>query len=224
MNPSGKIPPQHIRYFRPRHREMMYRLVSGQTQKEIAVSMDITQTRLSIIVNSPLFKKELSKVEGEIFDNVVATRGDLTARIKDLQPKALTVIEDLMMGSKTGKALKRQCAKDILEMDRKKGPGGDDDGLNHFAKVISEAFKMAESAHAQGQNGNGNGRELTGEVEGEVGEEEVTIDIVAEAVEETVAADVDTEDEPEPEPTVAGLGVEDSVKDVLAELNIMDAD
>jgi hypothetical protein len=39
----------------------MNRLILGQHQKEIAVEMSVTEARLSVIINSPLFQLELRK-------------------------------------------------------------------------------------------------------------------------------------------------------------------
>jgi len=124
----------------------MYRLVAGELQVNIAVALNISEARLSIIVNSPMFKKEMRKLEDAVFDNVVATRGDISGRVSKLQPTALTVIEDMMKSKKTPMRLKRDCAKDILEMDQKNRSNGEDDGRSPFARMIDEAFKMAETA------------------------------------------------------------------------------
>ena len=217
--PTGKIPPQAIMHLRSRHREMMYRLVAGETQAAISVTMDITQTRLSIIVNSPLFKKELSKLEKKIYDNVVETRGDISARIKELQPKALTVIEDIMMGPKVGKSLKRQCANDILELGQKRGPAGEDDGLNHFARVIAEAFDMAEHAQEPHSNGSGNDND-----NGNAGAKDVVVDIGASDV---IEAEIKPENESETEDEAKDEDEDEensvsAVEEVLSELGIMD--
>ena len=45
----------------PRHIEIMNRLLLGQRQSEISKEMSITEARLSIIINSPIFQIELKK-------------------------------------------------------------------------------------------------------------------------------------------------------------------
>lgn len=49
----------------PRHREIMIRLISGQKGKRIAEDMGITEGRLSVIRNSPLFMLELNKMQSK---------------------------------------------------------------------------------------------------------------------------------------------------------------
>ena len=51
-----------IKKLNPRHREIMIRIVNGQKNKTIAEDMGITEGRLSIIRNSPLFQIELKKM------------------------------------------------------------------------------------------------------------------------------------------------------------------
>ena len=50
-----------LKHIKPKHLEIMDRLICGQKEKEIAQEMGMSQSRLSIIVNSPLFQLELRK-------------------------------------------------------------------------------------------------------------------------------------------------------------------
>lgn len=50
-----------IKRILPRHVEIMNRLILGQKQSEISREMSVTEARLSIIINSPLFQLELRK-------------------------------------------------------------------------------------------------------------------------------------------------------------------
>jgi hypothetical protein len=65
-------PTNIIQKVTPRHREMMIRFINGQKARTIAEDMGITEGRLSIIKNSPLFQLELrrmmSKREEKLFD------------------------------------------------------------------------------------------------------------------------------------------------------------
>ncbi len=62
--------PQHVQHLLPRHNEIMRRLVMGETQRNISVAMGITEARLSVIVNSPLFQLELRKMQRRQEDKV----------------------------------------------------------------------------------------------------------------------------------------------------------
>jgi hypothetical protein len=59
MSPS--IDTLQIKRILPRHVEIMNRLLLGQKQVEISRDMSITEARLSVIINSPLFQLELKK-------------------------------------------------------------------------------------------------------------------------------------------------------------------
>lgn len=140
--PTGKIPEQALTFIRPRHRQIMYRLITGQTQAHIATDLEMNQSRLSVIVNSPLFKSELRKMEDQVFESLKESRGDITTKVKELQPVALKVIQTIMENKVSGARLRRDCAKDILELDKKRRTN-EDEGMTPFAKVIQEAFDLA---------------------------------------------------------------------------------
>jgi len=140
----------------------MYRLITGQTQAHIATDLEMDQSRLSVIVNSPLFKSELRKMEDDVFDSLKESRGDIAAKVKELQPKALQVISEMMGSKKTGARLRRDCAKDILELDKKRRTN-EDDGMTPFAKIIEESFKLAHERRDAANESNGNGHEKLAE-------------------------------------------------------------
>ena len=53
---------QSVKSLTPRHREIMIRLINGQKGRMIAEDMGMTEGRLSVIRNSPLFQLELRKM------------------------------------------------------------------------------------------------------------------------------------------------------------------
>ena len=59
---DGNKPPEKLM---PRHRALMRMLVTGSTHKQACEELDYTSSRLSIIVNSPLFKDEMAKMQAE---------------------------------------------------------------------------------------------------------------------------------------------------------------
>ena len=61
MNGKQTTSNLRITQLRPKYQEIMLRLLGGQKQGDIAREMGMTQGRVSIIVNSPLFKLELKK-------------------------------------------------------------------------------------------------------------------------------------------------------------------
>lgn len=97
-------------YIRPYHREIARRLVLGERAVDISKSLGMGQERLSIIVNSPLFKLEVKRLE-EMRDNGVA---DVQQTLREISPIALEVIERTMHSSKS-EALKFAAAQDVLD-------------------------------------------------------------------------------------------------------------
>ena len=61
----------------PRHLEIMRRLVLGQRQVDIAQDMGITQSRLSIIVNSPLFQLNMRELQNRRNENIIKIQDEL---------------------------------------------------------------------------------------------------------------------------------------------------
>jgi len=84
---------QRIKRLLPKHEEIMNRLILGQKQKDIAGEMGMTQARLSIIVNSPLFQLELKK------------------KMMRREEKMVDIEDNLLEGAKLG----TKFHKDILE-------------------------------------------------------------------------------------------------------------
>ena len=58
----------------PRHRSMMRALVSGKTPSYVADIFKITESQMSEIMNSPLFKEEMATLEKELEKKVVELR------------------------------------------------------------------------------------------------------------------------------------------------------
>jgi hypothetical protein len=84
---------QRIKRLLPKHEEIMNRLMLGQKQRDIADQMGMTEGRLSIIVNSPLFRLELKK------------------KMMRREEKMVDIEDNLLEGAKLG----TKFHKDILE-------------------------------------------------------------------------------------------------------------
>ena len=111
--PSGKVPDQPLTHMWARHREMARRLASGETQKQVAQDMGISQSRISIISNSPLFQRQQEDIENARDADAQKIRAELEA----LRPAAVNALkgvleeEDDMMN----RALKVKVAESILD-------------------------------------------------------------------------------------------------------------
>ena len=107
---SASVTKYGLGYIRPRHREIARRLISGQTQAEICDGIGMTEYRMSIIVNSPLFKIMLKQLEDERDANAV----DIGRDLREISPVALDVIERTMYKAKSEK-LRFEAAESILD-------------------------------------------------------------------------------------------------------------
>lgn len=97
-------------YIRPRHNEMARRLVAGQKPIDVQRTMDISESRFSIIINSPLFKVVLAKLSKLRDANAV----DIQEELKELVPIALDQVAKTVMTS-TSEKLRLDASKDILD-------------------------------------------------------------------------------------------------------------
>ena len=97
-------------HIRPRHEEIARRLVCGQSQSDIARYMGINIGRLSIIVNSPLFKVVLARLSKLRDDSAT----DIQEEIKSLAPIALEQVASTIMTS-TSEKLRLSASQDLLD-------------------------------------------------------------------------------------------------------------
>lgn len=127
---------QQLQHLAPRHIEIMHRLVRGQKAKKIAEDLGITQTRLSIIIHSPLFQLELQKL--------------LAAKEEQLY----TIQEDFIDAAELGV----KFHKDILS-----APPGTFSTDQKFKSANTMTVLASRLLRPTGQpsNGDGNGEEET---------------------------------------------------------------
>lgn len=85
-------------------------MVLGERTCQIAEDIGMSESRLSIIINSPLFKLEIKRLE-EMRDNDV---GDVTQTLRELSPIALEVVERTMHRSPSPR-LRFDAAESILD-------------------------------------------------------------------------------------------------------------
>lgn len=170
---SGKVPNQPILSLLPRHRTIMLRIIGGERQVDIATDLQMTQSRLSVIVNSPLFKTELEKMQTNLTALALQKHSDIAAKIQALQPDALKVLVDLMENKATSQRLKRDVAKDILGLDPSRQ--SKNDSVSDLAVFITNTFNIASKRREEtirGTEENG-GHQVNGDVVVEIAAKEV---------------------------------------------------
>ena len=140
---EGASEVNRLKHIRSHHRDIMLRLAAGQRQVDIAAAIGMSQTQLSIIVTSPLFKAEFAQIEKDVRARAVENIGDLDGRLQTLRPKALDTIESIMKDKKNAPArLRRDCARDILDMSSGKKKR-DEEGMSDFGRFVSTAFAQS---------------------------------------------------------------------------------
>ena len=109
-----------LAYIRPRHEEIARRLVNGETPINICRQMGYTPGRLSIIINSGLFKVKLAKLS-QLRDDKAT---DIQQELADLQPIALGQVAKTAMSSPS-ESLRLKASQDLLDRggNIKKGGG-----------------------------------------------------------------------------------------------------
>lgn len=113
--PSGKEPTAAITEVTSRHREMMRRIIAGAEYKEISIAMGISGSRLSVIVNSSLFKAELAKMEETIAQYLIEHEADLKLDFARDARGAYTVQKDIMEDVTMPPSVRVDVANQILE-------------------------------------------------------------------------------------------------------------
>ena len=78
----------------PRHMEIMRRLCIGESQRDIAFSLGMDESRLSVIVNSPLFQLELRKMQRRQEDRIAL----IHEKIIEGADKAITLHNQIIDG------------------------------------------------------------------------------------------------------------------------------
>lgn len=111
--PSGKIPKQPITHLWERHREIARRLVAGERQKDIAQDLGMTQSRISIVANSP----EMQQAVGELSAKADEEAVDISARLQALSSDAVNVLEHVIKKNTSpfNESLQVKVAEAILD-------------------------------------------------------------------------------------------------------------
>lgn len=92
---------------RPRHREILRRILEGATYVEIAEAMGIHKQTVMLVATSPLFRAELAKLESEADFNIVQ-------RAESMSNEALDKLKTLMRSARS-EFLQKAAADRILD-------------------------------------------------------------------------------------------------------------
>lgn len=99
-----------LKHIKPYHREIARRVVLGQSQHDIAQDLSMSESRLSIICNSPMFKKEVERLESMRNAGVE----NIQEQLQEVSPVMLEILERLALYSSKDQ-IKKECAQDLLD-------------------------------------------------------------------------------------------------------------
>ena len=103
----------NIRKVSPKHRLIMYRLLSGQSQRQIAKDMSLSETWVSLVVNDPLFKEEYHKLVDMVRAKVIDTSKRVQEIINAAAPEAARKIVELM--DELDPSIRLKAAKEVVD-------------------------------------------------------------------------------------------------------------
>lgn len=146
INYIPKNTPHEIQKLKPRHHEIMRRLLCGHSQAQIAQDLKMSPQTISMICKSALFKKELTRLQRELENNIVNKLSDVGMQLRALQPQAVNVLAQLM-NNKTGSVpatVRRAAAKDVLELASKQKVADEfKENMSDFAFLIKAGYELA---------------------------------------------------------------------------------
>lgn len=93
------------------HQEICRRVLLGQKNTEIAEDLNVTPQMVSYTRNSALVKDKLEAMTAAADANTV----DIAQRIREIAPRALEVMTDLMDDTNTAAAVRIRTAMDLLD-------------------------------------------------------------------------------------------------------------
>jgi len=132
--PKTKKNTNHIQKMTPRYEEIMRRKLSGETNKEIAKTVKLTEERISFICNSPIFKDLMAKKQraiNERFEKELAL-DSVKAKFHRAATEAADVIIEEMRNPKNTPKIRVQTANDVLGYDGHQKKPTDD----HSTKIL----------------------------------------------------------------------------------------
>ena len=128
-----KINTNHIQKMTTKHEEIMRRKLSGETNKEIAKAVKLTEERISFICNSPIFVDLINKKRKSInerFEEELAL-DNVKSKFHKAAPEAADTIINEMKNS-TNSKIKLSAANDVLGYDGHQKKPSDD----HSTKIL----------------------------------------------------------------------------------------
>ena len=148
--PSGNRKYQ-IKELWDRHHEINRRILLGQKIKEIAEDLNISEATVSYTKNSKLAQDELNVLKAARDASSV----DVAMQIKEIAPRALEVLEEVIEGDDSSLSLKAKVATDLLDRAGHSAPKKMIGAMMHEHFTKDDIIKIKERAKTIGKlNGN----------------------------------------------------------------------
>lgn len=112
------MPAKRLTKLLPKHLEIARRIVySGLSQREIAKDVGISEGRLSVIVNSPIFQLELKRLQKKRDDEMAQeAAARIFNRLSNVTEKALEAHEKILGCEDLPLPLQQRSATDIINL------------------------------------------------------------------------------------------------------------
>jgi len=152
-HPTGKTPLQPLLRVESKHEEMMRRKLAGESNRKIAHDLDMSESRVCIIMQSPLFIKRYKELEKEVKERFLDVTAKIQERVAQLQEPAIDFLGNLLKEKSINDmrvplTLKHDAALDILELGgngkKKVDNGNKNDAMADVIRMISEGFEVAK--------------------------------------------------------------------------------
>ena len=109
--PRRAIPIQPLTHLWERHKEIARLLLSGMTQQEIARKLDFSESWLSIVCNSPIFRKYLDSLRSRVETGLA----DVRETINQGAVLSANVLLGMLKQTDVSPATKAKVAFDFLD-------------------------------------------------------------------------------------------------------------
>ena len=119
MDKINKINTRYIKKINPKHRAIMRQLVAGRSKKEMSIESGLTESRVTDIIASPVFKAELEEMKVSVNREFAKAEGkklhiDRTReRLTGSSEKAAITLDNALEDNNVHGRI--NAAKDILD-------------------------------------------------------------------------------------------------------------
>ena len=128
----------------PRHLDIIRRLIVGQAPQEISIELGISQSRISVLRDDPLFDAVYREMEHRVTEGFIETRAKAMEILEVAAPDAARLTRDAISGKIDNEnvpiPLRLKSAWDCLDRTGNKAVEKKLVGVVDLGKLISDAY------------------------------------------------------------------------------------